>query len=487
MNAGDSKGLSAGQAAHVVVRGARTTFLGFLLRLGGRLPFLLIAGHFYGSEALGLFAYATAVVELVALLAGFGLRRSLLQHLATASDTHKAAAEALLLTLLAAIIGIALLAAFPQLAFPDHPGGLVPRLFPLIILALVTCELCIAALTHHHLMFPQVISRALVEPWVLTLTAGALAFTPLKPEGLFIAYAAAMGSAALVALYYYQRRFHASGFLRVRRAGLIRLVHMSAPVWLADAVEVGQRRVDLLILGQIANPAIVGLYYAGQQVATLVSRMRGSFEPILTPVMAKLSAAHDRDIAARQLDQVRFWLFCAQLAVLLGLSLFATSIMTMIGSSFASGAVVMILLLVAELFWGVLGIAELPLLFRKARTNLLIGLLAIAVEIIVALLLIPHYGGIGAAIALCSAFLVAGLIKTALAAQLLDHSPHPARMLWPFCFACLATLPVLALPKALAFPWSMLIGIPLFLICYGMLLWHFAFNEDDRLLFRKLA
>jgi O-antigen/teichoic acid export membrane protein len=479
--------LSGGQAAQAVVRGARTTFAGFVLRLGGRLPFLLIAGHLYGSEALGLFAYATAVVELVALLAGFGLRRSLLQHLAQRPDSDRAAAEAMALTLLATLVGIALLTALPQLAFPDHPGGLVPRLFPLIMLALVLCELCIAALSHHHLMIPQVIARAIVEPWVLTLTAAVLAFTPLKPHGLFIAYAAAMSAAAAVAVFYYRKRFRLGALLKVKRQDLKLLVQLSAPVWLADAVEVGQRRVDLLILGQMTTPTMVGLYYAGQQVATLMSRLRGSFEPILTPVMAKLSAARDRENAARQLDQVRFWLFCAQLAAMLGLSLYATSLMTMIGSSFSSGGPVMILLLVAELFWGVLGIAELPLLFSRARLNLMIGVFAITVEAALALWLIPLYGGIGAAVSLCSAFLIAGAVKTVVVAQMLDHAPAPARMFWPACFAALATLPVLALPQTISFPWSMLLGLPLFLSAYGLLLWRFAFNDADRLLFRKLA
>jgi O-antigen/teichoic acid export membrane protein len=469
-----------------IIRGARTTFLGFVLRLGGRFPFLLIAGHFYGKEALGIFAYATAVVELVGLMATMGLKRNLLYHLAHAQNSHAAAAQGLCLSMLAALGGAAALMLLPGLAFPDAALTPILRLFPLVMLAIVLSDICLAALTHHHLMYPQVIARSIVEPWVLTLVAGALAFTTMKHEALFIAYALAMLSAALVSLFYFCKQFQLRALLHVRIADVIALAKHSAPVWLADIVEVAQRRVDVLILGQIAGPAVVGLYYAGQQVATLVSRMRGSFEPILTPVMAKLSAAQHRAAAAHQLDQVRFWLYCAQLAILLALSLYAKSIMTMIGPEFGSGATIMILLLLAELFWGVLGIAELPLLFARPKTNVFIGICAISLEIILALILIPRLGGTGAAIALCAAFLLAGAIKTLLVSRLLGAAPHPARMLWPSVFGGLAVGPSYWLAGHISFPLSMLAGIPLFLLLYGLLLWYFGFNETDRLLFRKI-
>jgi O-antigen/teichoic acid export membrane protein len=482
----EDKSLAQAATASTIVRGARTTFLGFLLRLGGRFPFLLIAGHFYGKEALGIFAYATAVVELVGLIATIGLKRGLVYHMSKTADVEAAAAEGLALSLLAAGLGAAVLVALPELIFPDSKVTMLMRLFPLVMLVLVLCDICLAALTHYHLMFPQVIARALVEPWVLTLAAGLLVFTPLKHEALFIAYALAMSSAAGVALFYYAKRFQLRALLRIHWRNIAALVKQSAPIWLADIVEVGQRRVDVLILGQIAGPAVVGLYYAAQQVATLVARMRGSFEPILTPVMAKLSLAQERATAAQQLDQVRFWLFCAQLAIMLALSLYAKSIMTMIGPEFSAGATIMILLLLAELFWGVLGISELPLLFQKPKTNVIIGLVAIAAELALALILIPRLQGIGAAIALSAAFLIAGVIKTILVSRLLEQWPHPARLLWPLLFGLMATGPSYWLADKMSFPLSMLTGIPLFLVLYGLALWYFAFNDGDRMLFRRL-
>ena len=57
-----------------LAKGGRTNFLGFLLRLAARLPFLFIAGRWYGAAVLGRFAYATIIVEFAAQLATLAQR-----------------------------------------------------------------------------------------------------------------------------------------------------------------------------------------------------------------------------------------------------------------------------------------------------------------------------------------------------------------------------------------------------------------------------
>ena len=51
-----------------LARGGQANFLGFLLRLAARLPFLFIAGRLYGAAELGRFASALVVVELTAMI-----------------------------------------------------------------------------------------------------------------------------------------------------------------------------------------------------------------------------------------------------------------------------------------------------------------------------------------------------------------------------------------------------------------------------------
>src|SRR3546814_6599131 len=71
-----------------LAKGGRTNIFGFLLRLAARLPFLFIAGRWYGADALGRFAYAVLVVEFIAQLATLGLQRGLAGALAQTKRPH---------------------------------------------------------------------------------------------------------------------------------------------------------------------------------------------------------------------------------------------------------------------------------------------------------------------------------------------------------------------------------------------------------------
>ena len=68
---------------NALAKGGRTNIMGFVIRLAGRVPFLFIAGRWYGADALGRFAYATIIVEFAGQLATMGLKRGLAQQLAT--------------------------------------------------------------------------------------------------------------------------------------------------------------------------------------------------------------------------------------------------------------------------------------------------------------------------------------------------------------------------------------------------------------------
>src|SRR3546814_18426474 len=80
----------------------------------------------------------------------------------------------------------------------------------------------------------------------------------------------------------------------------------------ADAIEWGSRRIDLAILGLFFTPAIVGIYYVAQQVASLPQKLKTSFDPILGPVITRHLAKKDQQAVAAQIAQAGFWTIAAQ-------------------------------------------------------------------------------------------------------------------------------------------------------------------------------
>ncbi len=61
-----------------IAKGAGANFFGFILRLGSRLPFLILAVTLFGPELYGRYNYTITTVELCAAFATFGFKRSLL-------------------------------------------------------------------------------------------------------------------------------------------------------------------------------------------------------------------------------------------------------------------------------------------------------------------------------------------------------------------------------------------------------------------------
>jgi len=296
-----------------LAKGGRTNFLGFLLRLAARIPFLFIAGHFYGPELLGRFAYAVIVMELGAQLATLGLKRGLAQQLSTTDQPHVCVVmDGLLAAFIASAIASAILMAFPQAMFPSGDIRGAEWLLPLVIFGIAGADVALAALAYRHDVASTVHVRALVEPWVISIAAGALIFTHFHRDGLIIAYVVSVVAGLLTALWRLFRSYGRPRGWKPNPAALNAVARRNVPLAAADAIEWGSRRLDIAILGLFVAPYYVGLYYVAQQVASMPQKLKTSFDPILAPVITQKLAEGDKGAVARQVRQVGFWIIAAR-------------------------------------------------------------------------------------------------------------------------------------------------------------------------------
>ena len=129
-----------------LAKGGQTNFVGFLLRLAARLPFLFIAGRYYGAEALGRFASALVVVELTAMVCTIGEKRGLAQRLSEADgDQTHLVADSLTVALLDGSVAALVLWLVPAPLFPSGIYTGTERLIVLAIPALSLNEILLAA------------------------------------------------------------------------------------------------------------------------------------------------------------------------------------------------------------------------------------------------------------------------------------------------------------------------------------------------------
>lgn len=475
-----------------LAKGGRTNFMGFLLRLAARLPFLFIAGRLYGAEALGRFASALVVVELVALLCSIGEKRGLAQRL---SESDEPQANLIADGMLVAIVLSCLAAAFFYLVpAPLFPSGQYTDLDRLIILAIpayAMTEIVLAAQAYKFDIATTVRARAVVEPWTISILAGTL-FYVIPDSGLSMAYLASIYAGLFTALWSYCRTYGRPRNWRPNLKGLGRMTFRAAPLAAADAIEWGTRRLDIFILGLFASPVAVGVYYVAQQVASLPQKLKTSFEPILGPVITRKLKDKDYPAIARQVCQVGFWIVAAQAGVALALGIPGEAIMGLVGPNFVGGNGALTFLLIAEVVAATAVVAEAALIYVARIRNLWISVSTIAVQaaLTVAAMIVADQMGLSeyhraamAAGALMVALAGSSLIKALLLSRILGEPINNWR--WPLMWAVGAAVAmgqlIILLPE-----WAeLLIGIPAILGIYGWVIWTKGFGPEDRVLFRK--
>lgn len=479
-----------------LAKGGRTNVFGFVLRLAARIPFLFIAGRLYGPEVLGRFAYAILIVEFVAQLATLGLRRGLAEALSRQDrpDTH-VVGDAMLVGTIASALGAAVLIALPWLMFPNSELNGLDRFLPITIFAIVWTDIALAALAYRFDVASTVRARAIVEPWTISIAAGLLVFYSTR-DGLILAYVASMLAALLTALWPLWRSYGLPWGWRPRPAELYALARRNLPLAAADAIEWGSRRLDLAILGLFASPAVVGIYYVAQQVASLPQKLKSSFDPILGPVITRNLQAKNYGEIARQVGQVGFWIIAAQAGIALALGIPGEAVMGLVGPEFVGGTAAMAFLLAAEVAAATAVVSESALVYMARHRNLLLSLGMLALQVVLSLILIemvpmlglkPQYEGLAQAAAVACALMLAlgaaSLAKAVLLAKLLDKPLSIWR--WSLLPAVAAAI-IMGIGATRLPEWAELaFGVPAILGVYLWIIWRWGFGPEDRVLFKK--
>lgn len=479
-----------------LARGGRTNFLGFFLRLAARIPFLFIAGRAaaYGPAALGRFASALVVVELTAMICTMGEKRGLAQRLSdTEGEVHPAnvVADGMVLAILASFAAALFFWLMPAPMFPGGKYSEIDRLMVLAIPPLTLTEIWLAALAYRLKIGPSVWSRAIVEPWTISIMAGAMIF--IAPEsGLSLAYIASIYAAAITAFIPFARVYGLPRGWRPRPPEMRRLAMRSLPIALADTIEWGTRRIDIFMLGFLAPPAAVGVYYAAQQVASLPQKLKTSFEPVLGPVITRNLKVKDYRAIARQVCQVGFWITAAQAGIALALGIPGEGVMGLVGREFVGGTGALAFLLAAEVVAATAVVSEAALIYVARVKNLIVSVITIGLQAMLTfggIWLMQHYGynslyqAAVAAISLMLALGFASIVKSRMLARFLNESINNWR--WAVVWAAAPAVVIGFVATQYLPEWAeLLFGIPAILASYFYVIWKKAFGPEDRKLFQ---
>jgi O-antigen/teichoic acid export membrane protein len=442
------------------------------------------------------------VIELAAQLATLGLKRGLAQQLSTADQPHPCIVmDAMLAAAIASAFATALLMVFPQAMFPA--GGIhgADWLLPVVIFGIAGADVALAALAYRHDIGATVRTRAIVEPWTISIAAGicVLLFPATEDgtrsrDGLIIAYVVSVVAGLATALWSLYRSYGLPRGWKPNPAQLLGVARKNIPLAAADAIEWGTRRLDIAILGLFVAPYYVGVYYVAQQVASLPQKLKTSFDPILAPVITQKLAEGDRPAVAKQVRQVGFWVIAAQAGIALALGIPGEAVMGIVGPQFVGGTGALAFLLAAEVVAATAAVSEAALVYVARHRNLMLSALTISVQAAVTVAMIVGMRRLGwpeswqsaaAALGLAFALGLGSILKARLLGRLLEAPVQGWR--WPLIWAAAAAILV-----GVGFTWlpprlewvELAVGIPAILFTFGLVVWKRGFTHDDRVLFR---
>jgi O-antigen/teichoic acid export membrane protein len=258
------------------------------------------------------------------------------------------------------------------------------------------------------------INLALVPPFVLRplLLISVVAGMHLAGFGLEAATVAGVLAAvtcftALLQLYQFQRRINATVPAGPKRYDPRRWLSTSLPILLVWGMYTLLTSTDVLLLKQFRSPTEVAHYYAAAKTLALVSIIQFAVAAAAAHRFTAYHVAGDRTaLASLAADTVR-WVFWPSLAAVFALMAVGHYLLMMFGASFTAGYPFMAVLAVGLLARASIGPTERLLnMLGEQKLCAVAYAAAFVVNVAVALILAPAYGGIGVASATAAAFIV---------------------------------------------------------------------------------
>jgi len=111
------------------------------------------------------------------------------------------------------------------------------------------------------------------------------------------------------------------------------------------------------------------------------------------------------------LQTVGRWVLATQLPLVGALALAGGLVLSVFGPGFRDGALVLLILALAHAANAFVGLAETVIMIRRPALNLLNSALTVVAQATLSLLLIPHFGAIGAALGTLFAYSLQGALR----------------------------------------------------------------------------
>lgn len=214
----------------------------------------------------------------------------------------------------------------------------------------------------------------------------------------------------------------------------------TAPRAVAGVAQVLLQRLDIILVAALRGPADAAVYTAATRFLVVGQFVNQAFAAPAQPRLSALLAVGDRAGAEQVYRASTAWLVATTWPLYCVIGVLAPSYLGAFGSGYADGLRVVYLLCAAMLVASMVGFVDVVLLMAgRTRWNLATTVSALALNVGLDLVLIPHLGIVGAAVGWCAAILATNVVPLAIIARTVRISPFGRgaaviAVLAPVCF-----------------------------------------------------
>lgn len=393
------------------------------IRIGGAAIALIsqiLLARWMGAFEYGIYAYVWVWVIILGILAPMGFGTSTLRFVPDYRVKEKwrrlagildASWQMVLIFGLAAMgLGLMALAILHNVVAPYYIWPLAIALICVPAFALSdTLEGTARAFGWVNLAY---LPTYIIRPVSVILIGGAIYFSMGKLTGL----AAVAGALCASLLTLAGQRFVLSRRIKATVPEAKPLRHTkrwilaSLPLVLTEGLYLALLNCDIVLLGMFVSPAEVGIYFAATRIVNLVTFIYFAVAALAVPKFSELHAKGNRADLQDFVHNIIQWIFWPTLAAVIFILLLGKFALGFFGADFASGSVLLAILVIGFLARASTGPIEylLNMTGNQNATAAAYGAAAV-LNIILNLILVPRFGLEGAAAATAISLVTASI------------------------------------------------------------------------------
>lgn len=419
-----------------VIWGSSVAFALRVIGAGFSFAVNIIVARYLGAEGAGVYFLALTVTGIASVVGRIGLDKTLMRYVASFRSggdwkgVHVIHRKGLLLMAgastaiaLAIYIGAEALATF---VFQD-PALILPLQYmacgvPFINAIVIYTHLLKGLKKIPYAMLLQGFGVPLLSIPLFLAVAG-----PYGVSGIALAYAAAAFVTAAFGYFLWWRSVPKSNTDKERVVTTRGILKSSMPLLWVASMHLVMKWTDTVMLGIWETSSVVGVYEVAYKTAILTTFVLIAVNSIAAPKFSELYSQGNMQELEKTARGATVLLIVASLPLVIPLIVAPSWILSIFGREFTGGSTFLVILVIGQ-FVNVATGSVGYLLMMTGRETVMRNVVTVAgiANIVLNLILIPYYGGVGAAIATGSSIVIQNILAALFVYRELSISLVPA-------------------------------------------------------------